>query len=156
MSCRRNEIERRQTVKTLHNNKRLTNQRNQTSNKTNNEQLTEEESNKINIYSFFKTQYNALLKSNFPTYSCIIFYITICLVGNVFTGVIVFKHLGLQSPSWKSLFQTQLTSDEKLTGPEVDYDIEYVERDELDFVNLNKTENRVSQFGNFHFYSSNI
>ena len=155
MSCKQNKIDHEQAAKTLQNNSRLTTSRIKTSNKRNNEQLMEEDSNKINIGYFCKITRSALLKSNFAAYSCIIVYIIICLLGNVVTGVIVYKHLGLQSPSWKSLFQTELPMDEKLTKPELDYDTEYVEKSDINvqFFDLNKTENEVSQFKKFQILS---
>ena len=148
MSYKRNKTEQDKAVNALQNTKRLTTTSNHTLDKENNEQLVEEESNKMNICSSFKTQYNAILKSNLPAYSCMITYVAICLVGNVVTGVIVFKHFGLQSPSWTSLFETKLTSNENVSeGLEVDYGTEYSEKNEIDFklLNLNQTENEVSQ-----------
>ena len=41
---------------------------------------------KIRVY------YEALTKSNFLVYFCLLLYICICLVGNIVTGVILYKH----------------------------------------------------------------
>ena len=39
-----------------------------------------------------KLRYDAIMKSKFPTYLCIFIYFVICLLGNVVTGIIFFKH----------------------------------------------------------------
>ena len=41
---------------------------------------------KIRVY------YEALTKSNFLVYFCLLLYICICLVGNIVTGIILYKH----------------------------------------------------------------
>ena len=154
MSYKRNKTEPGKAVNALQKNKRLRTTSNNALDKENNEQLVEEESNKMNICSSFKTQYNAILKSNLPAYICMITYIAMCLVGNIVTGVIVFKHLGLKSASWTSLSETKLTSNENESeGLQVDYGTEYSEKNELEFelLNMNQTENGVSQFRNCLF-----
>ena len=152
MSIRRKETEREGYAKTLNHNKMSA--RNLISTKKQQEQLMEEDSTRSNVIRFVQNICNSISKSKFPTYICIIFYITICVLGNIVTGIMVFKHLGKESPSWVSLFQTELTEYEDSIGSELDYDAQFAEQNDLALQLLysNETKNTVSHVKHCSFF----
>ena len=54
----------------------------------------EDESYFYKCMSFFRLKYNAIMKSKAPVCLLVSIYIFICVLGNIVTGIIFFKHRG--------------------------------------------------------------
>lgn len=59
----------------------------------------EEESYIHKCMSFFRLKYNAMIKSKVPVCLLVSIYIFICVLGNIVTGIIFFKHRGEEDRS---------------------------------------------------------
>jgi hypothetical protein len=105
------------------------------------------------IARLIKLRYDAIMKSKFPAYLCISTYFVICLLGNVVTGIIFFKHrqhsTGMpetnNNVSDNMLFNIDL-NESTFFDSSFEFDNEYLETEEFDLYRLfvNESSNVVS------------
>ena len=106
------------------------------------------------IATFIKLRYDAVMKSKFPTYFCISIYFFICLLGNVVTGIIFFKHrqhsTGMPEMNPNSsdnmLFNIEL-NESTLLEQSIEFDDDFSQTEEFNLYQLfvNESNNEVSQ-----------
>ena len=108
----------------------------------------------LHVASYFKSQYEAVMKTRFPLYICISVYIIICLLGNIVMAIIFWKHdespmdqitLGDNFTAQNNLLLNIDLNESTILDSSIEFDEDFFETGDLDFYHIfiNESENEV-------------
>ena len=125
------------------------------SEQTNSELTLEEDLNNSNYTSLMRNIYNTIKRSNVTAYLLMSLYITVCLLGNVVTGIIFFKHhdatlyhkenMGISKTLIQSL-SNRRSSNENATRLQFESKINTIDDLKLQTLSFNESNDGVSWF----------
>ena len=112
-------------------------------------------SNCLHITSYIKSKYEAVMKTRFPIYFCVLVYIVICSLGNTVMALIFWKHhnsstemaLNENFSAHDNLLLNIDLNDTSILDSSIEFDEDFFETDDLSFYHIfiNESENEVSK-----------